>query len=243
MPQIIHLVRHGQAVHNLGEANNILPDTDLTALGQEQARSLISKYPELANVDLIVSSPMRRTLQTTLLGFSSQLQHGLQIVVLPEVQEVSDLNCDTGSDLSVIKEEFKQEPVDFNLVEPGWQVKEGKTKWAPVVGNILERARAARQWLSERPESEIVVVTHGCFLHFFTDDWVNSVNPDGTDWANAEVRSYTISHDEREGPVLCETIESRMRRGVDLVPLTREEQPELRENALNAGIEWGLIRP
>ncbi|EWG47656.1 hypothetical protein FVEG_07713 [Fusarium verticillioides 7600] len=241
MPQIIHLVRHGQAVHNLGEANNILPDTDLTPLGQEQAKGLISKCPELVNVDLIVSSPLRRTLQTTLLGFSSQLERGLQIVALPEVQEVSAMNCDTGSDLAVIKEEFRQEPVDFSLVEPGWQVKEGK--WAPVVGSISERARAARQWLSERPESEIVVVTHGCFLHFFTDDWVNSVNPDGTDWANAEVRSYTISHDDREGPVLCETIESRMRRGVDPVPLTREEQLYLRQNAMKAAIEWGLIRP
>ncbi|KAF5562300.1 histidine phosphatase superfamily clade-1 [Fusarium phyllophilum] len=241
MPQIIHLVRHGQAVHNLGEANNVLPDPDLTPLGQEQARSLISKHPELANVDLIVSSPMRRTLQTTLLGFSAQLERGLQIVALPEVQEVSDMNCDTGSDLPVIKAEFQQQPVDFSLVELGWQVKEGK--WAPAVGSIVERARAARQWLTERPESEIVVVTHGCFLHFFTDDWVNSVNPDGTDWANAEVRSYTILHDDTEGPVLCETLESRMRRGVELVPPTREEQQELRQGALKAAFEWGLIRP
>ncbi|KAF5573223.1 histidine phosphatase superfamily clade-1 [Fusarium pseudoanthophilum] len=243
MPQIIHLVRHGQAVHNLGEANNILPDTDLTPLGQEQARGLISKHPELANVDLIVSSPLRRTLQTSLLGFSAQLERGLQIVALPEVQEVSAMNCDTGSDLSVIKAEFQQKPVDFGLVEPGWQIKEGKAKWAPVVGSIIERARVARQWLSERPESEIVVVTHGCFLHFFTDDWVNSVNPDGTDWANAEVRSYTISQDDSEGPVLYETIESRMRRGVDLVPPTREEQLELRRTALKAALDWGLIRP
>lgn len=65
----------------------------------------------------------------------------------------------------------------------------------------------------------------------------------GTDWANAEVRSYTISHDEREGPVLCETRESRERRGVDPVPPTREEQLELRETALKAALEWGLIRP
>ncbi|KAF4434119.1 Histidine phosphatase superfamily clade-1 [Fusarium acutatum] len=241
MQKTIHLVRHGQAVHNLGEAYNVLPDTDLTPLGQEQARGLISKCPKLANVDLIVSSPLRRTLQTTLLAFSSQLECGLQIVALAEVQEVSDMNCDTGSDLSLIKTEFQQQPVDFSLVEPGWQIKEGK--WAPAVGSIEERARAARQWLSERPESEIVVVTHGCFLHFFTDDWVNSVNPDGTNWANAEVRSFTILHDEHEGPVLCETRESRERRGVEPVPPTREEQLELRQAALKAGLEWGLMRP
>lgn len=123
MPQIIHLVRHGQAVHNLCEANHALPDTDLTPLGQEQARGLVSKCPDLANVDLVVSSPLRRTLQTTLLAFSSQLESDLQIIALPEVQEVSDMNCDTGSDLNVIKAEFQQHPVDFSHVESGWQIK------------------------------------------------------------------------------------------------------------------------
>ncbi|KAL9572360.1 hypothetical protein ACKAV7_003561 [Fusarium commune] len=241
MPQIIHLVRHGQAVHNLGEANNVLPDPDLTPLGEEQARGLLSKFPELANVDLIVSSPLRRTLQTTLLAFPSQLGPGLQIVALPEVQEVSDMNCDTGSDLSVIKAEFQQQPVDFGLVEPGWQIKEGKC--APIIGSLMKRAEAARQWLSERPEREIVVVSHGGFLHFLTDDWVNAINPAGTDWANAEVRSYTISHDEAEGPILCETKESRERRGVELFAPTREEQLAMRQAALKAGLEWGLIRP
>ncbi|KAG5755174.1 hypothetical protein H9Q70_002199 [Fusarium xylarioides] len=117
MPQIIHLVRHGQAIHNLGQANNVLPDTDLTPLGEEQARSLISKHPELANVDLIVSSPLRRTLQTTLLGFAAQLERGLQIVALPEVQEVSAMDCDTGSDLSVIKAEFQQQVMKRRLAD------------------------------------------------------------------------------------------------------------------------------
>jgi hypothetical protein len=56
-------------------------------------------------------------------------------------------------------------------------VQEGK--WAPAIGSLIKRAEVARQWLSERPETEIVVVTHGCFLHFLTDDWVNAVNPDG----------------------------------------------------------------
>ncbi|KAM0079630.1 hypothetical protein ACKRZS_008241 [Fusarium odoratissimum] len=241
MPQTIHLVRHGQAVHNLGEANLVLPDTDLTPLGEEQARGLLSKFPGLANVDLIVSSPLRRTLQTTLLAFPTQLERGLQIVALPEVQEVSDLNCDTGSDLSAIKAEFEHQSVDFGLVEPGWQIKEGK--WAPSIGRLIKRAEVARQWLSERPEREIVVVSHGGFLHFLTDDWVNVINPDGTDWANAEVRSYTISHDEDEGPILYETRESREKRGVEPVPPTREEQLEMRQAALKAGLECGLIRP
>ena len=62
MPPIIHCVRHGQGVHNLSYANHDLPDPELTQLGEEQARALTSKFPDLANVELIVSLPLRRTI-------------------------------------------------------------------------------------------------------------------------------------------------------------------------------------
>jgi len=52
-------------------------------------------------------------------------------------------------------------------------------KWAPAIGSLMKRAEVARQWLSERPDREIVVVSHGGFLHFLTDDWVNVINPHG----------------------------------------------------------------
>jgi broad specificity phosphatase PhoE len=39
---------------------------------------------------------------------------------------------------------------------------------------LKERARAARRWLKARPEKEIVMVTHGGFLHYFTEDWEDS---------------------------------------------------------------------
>ena len=52
-------------------------------------------------------------------------------------------------------------------------------KWAPIATCLLERAALARHWLSERAEAEIVVISHGCFLHFLTDDWINAVNPQG----------------------------------------------------------------
>ncbi|KAM0351781.1 hypothetical protein ACHAPU_002293 [Fusarium lateritium] len=240
MTPTIHCVRHGQGVHNLSHANHHLPDPELTPLGEEQARALCTRFPELANVELIVASPLRRTIQTALLAFPSQLESGLQVLALPEVQEASNLLCDTGSDLSAIKAEFENLPVDLRLVEPGWQIKQGK--WAPAAGSLLERAQLARQWLSERPESEIVVITHGCFLHFLTDDWVNSVNSQATDWANAEVRSFTFAQDESGRPALCETKESRERRVVEPVPLTREQRGELKESSMKAWIEWGVIQ-
>ena len=123
MPPIIHCVRHGQGVHNLSYANHDLPDPELTPLGEEQARALTTRFPGLANVELIVSSPLRRTIQTALLAFPVKLEAGMQVLALPEVQEASELICDTGSPLPDIKAKFDGLPVDFSLVQPDWCIK------------------------------------------------------------------------------------------------------------------------
>jgi broad specificity phosphatase PhoE len=124
MSPIVHCVRHAQGVHNLSHANHHLLDPELTPLGEEQARALGARFPALENIQLILSSPLRRAIQTALLAFPSQVgDGGLQVVAWPEVQEASDLICDTGRDLLDIKAEFEELPVDFTVVEPGWHIK------------------------------------------------------------------------------------------------------------------------
>lgn len=124
MSPIVHFVRHAQGVHNLSHSNHHLLDPELTPLGEKQARALGATFPALENIQLILSSPLRRTIQTALLAFPSQVGNGaLQVIAWPEVQEASDLNCDTGSDLLDIKAKFEKLPVDFTLVEPGWHIK------------------------------------------------------------------------------------------------------------------------
>ncbi|KAJ1713836.1 hypothetical protein AFCA_009790 [Aspergillus flavus] len=159
MSPIVHSVRHAQGVHNLSHANHHLSDPELAPLGEEQARALGARFLALDNIQLILSSPQRRAIQTALLAFSSHVGDGsLQVVAAwPEVQEASDLISDAGRDLPDIQAEFEKLPVDFALVEPGFHIKQGK--WAPVASRLLERAQLARQWLSQRPEKEIVVVS------------------------------------------------------------------------------------
>ena len=66
---------------------------------------------------------------------------------------------------------MKDKPIDLSRVKEGWNSKTGK--WAPTAGAIGNRAKEARQWLKARPEKEIVLVTHGGFLHYFTEDWTD----------------------------------------------------------------------
>lgn len=158
----IHLVRHAQGFHNLCNANTNIHDPLLTPKGLEQCAELQKDFPHHQGVDLIVSSPIRRTISTSLLSFGNTINtKGLTIIALPEVQETSALPCDTGSNPEVLATEFAGKPIDLSLIHPGWNVKTGK--WAADQKAIAQRAQEAREWLFQRPENEVVVVTHGLF--------------------------------------------------------------------------------
>ncbi|KMP01098.1 hypothetical protein CIHG_01389 [Coccidioides immitis H538.4] len=222
MPPVLHCVRHAQGFHNLNYANHILPDPLLTPHGETQCRNLLVNFPFHANVELIVASPLRRTIYTALLAFEVPLREkGLKVIALPHVQETSDVPCDIGSDLEALAKEVREKdlPVDLSLVMEGWNDKT-QSKWAPNAKAISARAREARQWLKSRPEREIVMVSHGGFLHYFTEDWQDSTlytvtkkkpSPNnytnlrpspvwpGTGWANTEFRTYeftAVIHDD-----------------------------------------------
>ena len=167
MSPIIHVVRHAEGYHNLNVANHTIPDPSLTTKGEKQCNLLAQTFPYHSNIDLIVASPVRRTLYTAIHSFGPVIEKGIKVVALPEVQETSSLPCDTGSDLVILRKEFADKPVDLSLVKKGWNSKKGK--WAPTAPAIAERAREARKWLRNRSEEEIVVVTHGGFVHFFTE--------------------------------------------------------------------------
>ncbi|KAM3419347.1 hypothetical protein BST61_g5278 [Cercospora zeina] len=120
----------------------------------------------------------------------AQAQHNvhanknLRVLCLPELQETSALPCDTGSSKEVLEHEFRHQPVDWDHVTPNWECKQGR--WASDAAAVELRARQVRVWLRNRAEKNIVVVTHGGFLHFFTEDWSEHDLFSGTGWANTE---------------------------------------------------------
>lgn len=128
---------------------------------------------------------MRRTLRTCLLGFSSAVDAGKRVIAQPEIQEVSSLPCDIGSAPELLVEEFGSEKVDFGLVKEGWNDKSPGSPWEPEMAKLEQRARRARLWLRELGEKSqgvegevhIVVVSHGGYIHFFTQDW-DGMNPE-----------------------------------------------------------------
>lgn len=202
-PPTLHLVRHCQAEHNVVPEHVARPDTILTEAGRLQAATLRSAFPEPLRhcLGAVVSSPLRRALQTALIGFEDLVADTgvpaapngipelprsvrLKVIALPEAQETSDLPCDTGLPVSELVAEFDspdsrwQGSVDFSILTgKEWGSKSGR--WACDRETIEKRARDARRWLrnlmrqleGEESKHDCVLVTHGGFLHFLTENW------------------------------------------------------------------------
>ncbi len=189
MAPTLHLVRHAQGFHNLSVANQQMPDPLLTDLGKQQCAELRQRFPAREGVTHLVASPMRRTLYTCLLAFGLSEEAGEKshegaeksgiVIALPELQEVSVVPSDVGSDRAVLEAEFGGR-VDLSRVVAGWNYKGHGSPWAPDVDKLEARARTARRFLRDlvgQDGGDAVVVTHGGFLHFLTQDW-DGTHPD-----------------------------------------------------------------
>jgi broad specificity phosphatase PhoE len=200
----IHVVRHAESEHNVSKDFSIL-DPSLTPLGRQQAGNLGSTFPYPDTVGLVISSPLQRTIQTTLLGFTKVLdkryyedssgngiEGGAELLFDPDLQERSALPCDTGSDRKVLEKAFPT--LDFSTLVSGWPSKEGA--YAADDPAVEERARKVRGHVRERAvllkdskKRDIVIVTHGVFMQFLVGD-------QEIDLPKAGWKSYTVEEGE-----------------------------------------------
>lgn len=200
----IILTRHAQAEHNVGldyssmysivEKTHcyfnilIVPDAPLTPLGKKQAASLAPQIPKLQKeADLIVSSPLKRTLQTTKLGWGPAVERlGIKnVICIPQAQECNEFPCDTGSPKETLEKDPEFADFDLSRLTPDWTSKRGF--WSMDHDAIANRAKWVRQFMRDRPEKNIVLVAHGDILRAITSS-PNGFSPYG--WKNAEVRIF-----------------------------------------------------
>ncbi|WWD17045.1 hypothetical protein CI109_101482 [Kwoniella shandongensis] len=200
----IHLTRHAQAEHNVDDDCSI-PDAPLTELGRKQSRELhkITKTGVQRTAELLVSSPLRRPMETLLLGYpdlKARLEKSDKPVILNDLlQEVNGYPCDTPtSPVSALAASnggiFSS--LDFSTLSPNYASKKGI--YAPE--NASERARQVRNWLRDREEGEIVVVAHGDILRYIVDGQQSSRT-----WDNAESKVFTFVSESDEEAALKET--------------------------------------
>jgi hypothetical protein len=69
-------------------------DARLTEVGAQQCALLAERTEVLTTVDLVVTSPLTRCVQTAVLGFPGQLAAGVPFVALECVRECCNSICD-----------------------------------------------------------------------------------------------------------------------------------------------------
>lgn len=183
MSKIVHLIRHGQSTFNahmsLTGRDPMQFDAPLSPAGHEQVVALRNEMAG-RRVDLVVSSPFTRALQTSLGAFGGR---DAPFVVEALHREHLGASCDVGRSPTVLAREFPEIAFD-HLDDPWWHVVDGHDgPFAEEPQDLLmERVKRFRGWLSARPEKHIAVVGHGTFFYMMTGRFLT----------NAEV--FTVEH-------------------------------------------------
>ncbi|KAE8139218.1 histidine phosphatase superfamily [Aspergillus pseudotamarii] len=196
----IYVVRHAESAHNVSKDFNHR-DPPLTELGFQQASQLAQAFPYGPHVGVILVSPLRRAIQTTLAAFphildkryfspdSGQgIEDGAILIVDPDLQERSGFPCDTGSPRSLLEETFPYLP--FDGLEDTWYVKEAA--YSSENEAVEERAARVRHYiahllakLKDQEKNTLIVLTHGVFMKSLVGD-------DRIDLPKAGWKAYTL---------------------------------------------------
>ncbi|KAI1095097.1 phosphoglycerate mutase-like protein [Rostrohypoxylon terebratum] len=244
MAPTIDIIRHGEAHHNI--IGSDIPDPGLTHRGVRQCLGLQARYKGIdsgENITHIISSPLQRTIETSV--FIAKLaREGMKIILNPQLQEVNATPSSTGTPVSKLVEQYSNLDLDTAGLDEDWYKKGPDTPFAPDVEKLETRALRARCFLlaivrdlasQGKENARVVVVTHGEFAHWLTNDFTGTGYHRNSGWHNAEVRSYQFEKlDVVEGDEipLIETQDGLRRRGItEPVQLTDKEKAELKRIA------------
>lgn len=150
----VYFVRHGQSEHNVAPVFQS-PDSPLSQKGRDQANNIAERVSKL-DFQALISSPMERAKQTA------------QIIskVTGKTIEYNELFVERTKPSYINGKPYTDEKADRlwreweeSLYASGLRSEDGEN-----YEDLMVRSAKAIDFLSNRPEQNIVVVTHGFFL-------------------------------------------------------------------------------
>jgi broad specificity phosphatase PhoE len=169
---MIYLIRHGQSAFNAaytGNGDPMIWDARLTAKGISQAIRAAEAALAL-DLELVVTSPLTRALETTEHLFSGSLP----VAVVPGIRELQSHSCDVGRSPDVLQKEFPD--LDFSHLEEIW--------WHQGPLNAVGVAVEPEDVFKERVEATISDIADidaraiGVVCHGHVIEALSSVHPD-----------------------------------------------------------------
>ncbi|CAN6555325.1 unnamed protein product [Malus baccata var. baccata] len=268
----LHLVRHGQGIHNVEGAMNYKAymkpeyfDAQLTPLGWQQVDNLRKHVHECGlskRIELVITSPLLRTLQTAVGVFGGEgYKDGMDVLPLmvenagnSERPSISSLNCPPIIAVELCREHLGVHPCDsrrnisnyqflfpavnFSLIETDedilWEADVRET-----TEEVAARGMKFMNWLWTRKEKEIAIVTHNGFLFHTLNALGNDCHPlmkkeMSKHFANCELRSMIIVDRSMTGSDLSTTdYPGKIPPGLDLPSDVADEKKREKEKDRN----------
>ena len=176
----IYFIRHAQGEHNLSEKHWQIKYPKLTELGIQQSSNLRSKF-DTKCIDLIIVSPLRRTLQTSEIIFGKRRSLASDLI-----REAIKNPCDLRESKTEVIKEFQY--VNFNNISD-----EGDYNKFESLTEIQYRCHEFYLYLLKLNIENVAVVTHGAFLREFLNLYGSKLSIKNNDWfENCELRVGTL---------------------------------------------------
>ncbi|KAE8057117.1 hypothetical protein FH972_013833 [Carpinus fangiana] len=193
----LHLVRHAQGIHNVAAEkdhsaylSHDLFDAHITPLGWKQVDNLRTHVQASGlskRIDLVVVSPLLRTMQTAVGVFGGEAYtDGVRVPPLmvantgiSDHPAISSLNCPPFLTVELCRERLGVHPCDkrrsikeyhplFPAIDFSLAKSDDDILWKPDIREKFEEVAARGMkflnWLWTREEKEIAIVTHSGFL-------------------------------------------------------------------------------
>ncbi len=167
MSKKLFCIRHGTSEHNvryyeIGElAFNEKEDTKLLAKGIEEARHLGDNWKEIDNIELVLVSPLSRTLETATQIFKNKKVPMIALDCLIEYPQHSEL-CNKRKAKKDIVDKYPHVNFDRIANDLYWNGDEEES-----YETLKERVKFAKQWIMMRSEKKIAIVSHSSYLAQF----------------------------------------------------------------------------
>lgn len=150
MSPYVFLIRHAESLDNVSTSGSQMRDPPLTEKGERQCIELRDVVP-MASIGLLVTSPLRRAVDTALNCFK---ESEVSIHVLDELREILGRPCDVVASARGAEggARLTYESLGSSHASP------------------KDRCVAVRRWLRSRPERAVALVSHAGVLHLLTDE-------------------------------------------------------------------------
>jgi broad specificity phosphatase PhoE len=169
-------IRHGESTFNaMASGSGVDPlhyDAPLSEVGQQQVLRARRMLRDTA-IDLVITTPLTRALQTTA-GLFADHPSSPPILVESLHRERVENSCDVGRSPAVLAEEFPSLALD-HLPEVWWYNHDSPDERGVCIEPVelvQSRVEEFKRFLLQRPERVIAVVGHGTF--FFIENYLTA---------------------------------------------------------------------